>query len=59
MPIVEAKISEGDPCLERTEEASTPGRYHYPLLKHLNQKGCKSSINNEFFTDQRYEKIDQ
>ena len=58
MPIVETKVSQGDPCIEYSEEPTTPGRY--PLLKHNGTlKGCKSSIDGDYYSDGRYEKIDQ
>ena len=63
LPVVEASISQGTPCLSPTENAVTKGRYTYPLTK-LNytthtQQGCKSNILDEYFTDSRYDKIDQ
>ncbi len=61
-PIVEAKVSQGDPCLESKQQAVTKGRYVYPLVK-VNYttyyyQGCSSSIEEEYFTDSRYDKID-
>ena len=53
LPVVEFKLTEGAPCIEKNEYDFTKNRTFYKLLDRSYYKGCTTSLNEDLITDDR------
>ncbi|CAI2359094.1 unnamed protein product [Moneuplotes crassus] len=54
LPIMDFKLTESLPCVNSHEESISQERKYYPLIKNLENKGCKTTFAKEFEFDRRY-----
>ena len=57
LPLINFKLTEGMPCMDKQEKGLSPNRRNNPLLK--GQKGCYTTIGSSIRYDIRYTFVDK